>query len=99
MYIYLFHKLQRMENDINNFWDMASPNVKQAYGRNYIDALVRGVREGGHTHAPTVDPVVNAIEDAIRNEHPKARYLIDGSDKMLDRYCVSTQAQLFQLHL
>ena len=78
-----------MESDINSFWEAASPDVKQAYGRNYIDALIKGVREGGHTHAPTLDPVVDAMEDAITNEHPKPRYLVDGSDKILDRYCVS----------
>ena len=82
-------QLERMENEINGFWDAATEDVKKAYGRAYIDALIQGVREGGHTYAPTLKPVTEAMEDAVTNESPKERYLIDGSDKIVDRYCVS----------
>ena len=85
-------QLERMESNINQFWDAANPDVKEAYGRDYIDALIKGVREGGTTHAPTLDPVVDAMEDAITSENPRPRYLVDGSDKALDRYCVSSFA-------
>lgn len=82
-------QLERMENEINQYWDTASPDVKQAYGRAYIDALIEGVREGGQTYAPTLKPVIEAMEDSITSESPNERYLVDGSNKTLDRYCVS----------
>ena len=80
-----------MENEINGFWDAASEDVKKAYGRAYIDALIEGVRGQGQTYAPTLDPVIDAMDDAVTNERPNDRYLIDGSDKPLDRYCVSME--------
>ena len=79
-----------MENEINGFWDAASEDVKGAYGRAYIDALIQGVRGQGQTYAPTLNPVIEAMEDAVTNESPEERYLVDGSDKVLDKYCVST---------
>ena len=90
-------QLERMESNINGFWEAANPDVKEAYGRDYIDALIKGVREGGTTHAQTLDPVVDAMEDAITSENPRPRYLVDGSDKALDRYCVSSFA--YTLHI
>ena len=68
---------------------MASSEVKNAYGREYMDELVNGIKNAGTWCAPSLDPVIDAMVDAILSETPRYRYLIDGSKKAFDKFCVS----------
>ncbi|XP_052760123.1 D-beta-hydroxybutyrate dehydrogenase, mitochondrial-like [Mya arenaria] len=80
--------LSKMEATLEECWTLASDEVKEAYGREYINQQVAGLKASGSTSAPEVEPVVDAMQEAVCNTSPEYRYLIHGSSKPLDWYCV-----------
>ena len=59
------------------------------YGWEYVDQLIQGCRNIKAGGAATTKPVIDDMVDAILNKHPKARYLIHGTNRMFDKYAVS----------
>ena len=74
---------------LNDSWEAASSYTRSSYGRDYVDTLINGLRECGKTTHPTLLPVMKGIEHAVISKYPQCRYLIQGSNKPLDWYCVS----------
>lgn len=76
-------------------WDEASPEVKQFYGRDYFFRALKGYTECCSKIDPTLDtekavqPVTEAIKDALINTRPKARYIVDGGTGLFDIDSVS----------
>ncbi|WAQ96886.1 BDH-like protein [Mya arenaria] len=79
---------ETMEATLEECWTLASDEVKEAYGREYINQQVAGLKASGSTSAPEVEPVVDAMQEAVCNTSPEYRYLIHGSSKPLDWYCL-----------
>ena len=70
-------------------WEAADTEVQATYGKDYYDALykaVEGCRPYGY---PTLNPANEAFIDALTNENPQYRYLVDGAKAMVDDVCVS----------
>ncbi|KAK3085459.1 hypothetical protein FSP39_003715, partial [Pinctada imbricata] len=82
--------LDRIRKDFDRTWSGATQDIKDTYGREYmfahVDRLEGNDEEGSDRN---VVPVTDAFVDAIMNENPNTRYLIDGSPDWIDRYCVS----------
>ena len=70
-------------------WEVADDEIKSTYGRDYYNALYSGTEGCRPEGCPTLDPAINAFVDALTNEHPQYRYLIDGTRSYYDFYCVS----------
>ena len=74
---------------LKDSFDSASPQTRGSYGKDYVNSLIEGLRECGKTTHPTLKPVMKAMEHAVTSTRPHGRYLIQGSNKWLDWYCVS----------
>ena len=59
-------------------WTAASGDVRETYGRRYVDAVIAKQEAALTDSASTTKPVIDAIEDAIVSERPHTRYLIGG---------------------
>ena len=74
----------------DDMWSKASEEVKAVYGKNYFYLPYERMRKYGEKGAASSPkPVLDAIEDALLNIHPKPRYLVDGSCSLVDKYAVS----------
>jgi hypothetical protein len=86
---YSCFQLARVKKQIDAMWDAADAEVQTTYGKDYYDALYKAV-EGCRPHGyPTLDPANEAFIDALTNENPEYRYLVDGAKATVDNYCVS----------
>lgn len=76
-------------------WDEATPEVRHFYGRDYFFRALKGYTECCSKIDPTLDtekavqPVTEAIKDALINTRPKARYIVDGGTGLFDIDAVS----------
>ncbi|ESP04005.1 hypothetical protein LOTGIDRAFT_109862 [Lottia gigantea] len=77
------------EENVNDMNAAASPDVLNTYGNGYLHRLAMNGIEGCSTTYPNLIPVSDVLEDAIFNQKPESRYLIDGSNKLYDIDCVS----------
>lgn len=68
-------------------WEAADPEVKETYGKNYLFAQYERLAHITSSYH-SCDPVSDAIEDALVNENPAARYLVAGGSGAYDD-CVS----------
>lgn len=80
--------LKVMRKDFDTMWTEAGADVKETYGKDYLEGLyTAGVNSKDTTHK-TLAPVIDAYEDAIVNMSPQYRYLVDGSNQLFDIYCM-----------
>ncbi|XP_064594575.1 D-beta-hydroxybutyrate dehydrogenase, mitochondrial-like [Liolophura sinensis] len=77
---------ERMKRDLEIMWEEATPEVQEDYGRDYHFAVMSGICEAVGTAPNSLAPVIDAMEDGLVNEAPKSRYLIGGSNQILDAY-------------
>jgi len=77
--------LKWLKGEMNTMWDQASSELRSTYGRDYFDALFTGTAAAAKEAAKTMAPVIDAMEDALVNVHPQMRYLVDGSNKLIDK--------------
>ncbi|KAL3877401.1 hypothetical protein ACJMK2_035112 [Sinanodonta woodiana] len=76
--------LSWLRNMFDEMWEKSSDDVKETYGKDYLEALYNGTVKSASTSAKTVGNVIDAMEDAITSESPQIRYLVDGSKKLID---------------
>ncbi|XP_035827904.1 D-beta-hydroxybutyrate dehydrogenase, mitochondrial [Aplysia californica] len=67
-------------------WEEASEEVKEFYGRAHLQQELDDAKTSALTGCTTINPVLDAFEDALRNQSPKYRYLVDGSKSYIDVY-------------
>lgn len=75
-------------------WSNASEEVKAVYGQNYFYLPYEFNKKSGvagSAHSPK--PVLDAIEDALLNLNPKARYVVDGG--LFDIFSVRIHFSLY----
>lgn len=73
---------------MDRMWNQADPEVKQVYGRKYLESQFSSLDKAGDTSPCSVEPVIDAFIDAVTLENPKPRYLVDGGTGLIDKYCV-----------
>ncbi|XP_048728281.2 D-beta-hydroxybutyrate dehydrogenase, mitochondrial-like isoform X2 [Ostrea edulis] len=78
--------LKRLMNEMEIMWEHAEDDVKQAYGRAHLEGQFTGLHKALETCSPTMKPVIDALEDALVNERPSVRYLVDGGRGLVDWY-------------
>lgn len=74
---------QRLLKARDAMWEAASPEVKETYGKEYFFAQYERLSHLTSSY-PNCDPVSDAIEDALANENPAARYLVAGGSGLYD---------------
>lgn len=78
-----------MRRDFDTMWAEAGEEVRETYGKEYLDRLFEGAKGTSVTSYPTLAPVLDALEDAVVNQNPRIRYLVDGGSGLMDEFCVS----------
>lgn len=80
--------LKRLQDDEETMWKKADPEVKQVYGRKYLESQFSGLDRAADTSYRTTTPVIDAFVDAVALENPSTRYLVDGGRGLVDKYCL-----------
>lgn len=80
--------LKRLHDDKELMWKKADPDVKQVYGRKYLESQFSGLDKAADTSYRTTAPVIDAFVDAVTLVNPKTRYLVDGGRGLVDKYCL-----------
>lgn len=83
-----YSQLKRLQDDEETMWKKADPEVKQVYGRKYLESQFSGLDRAADTSYRTTTPVIDAFVDAVTLENPSTRYLVDGGRGLVDKYCV-----------
>ncbi|XP_071147897.1 D-beta-hydroxybutyrate dehydrogenase, mitochondrial-like [Mytilus edulis] len=83
---------ERVKKDCEEQWKEASEEIKRLYGRKYFFAWYDEmlVNRNDTRAASSSEPVIDALVDALRNVHPKYRYLVDGGQG----FNIDTRARL-----
>ncbi|XP_061177363.1 D-beta-hydroxybutyrate dehydrogenase, mitochondrial-like [Saccostrea echinata] len=79
--------LKRLKKDVDEMWNNADTEVRQAYGRKYLESQFSGLEKSPDPSYSTINPVIDAFVDAVTLENPKSRYLVDGGKGLIDYYC------------
>lgn len=77
-------QLPHIRSDLNSMWDSASEEVRQVYGKEYMNNQCKAVTEHSKSAATSLAPVIDAMENAISQGRVRARYLVDGSNQLSD---------------
>ncbi|XP_046351850.1 D-beta-hydroxybutyrate dehydrogenase, mitochondrial-like [Haliotis rufescens] len=80
--------LTRMRDEYDEMWEKASSDVKETYGKAYLDAKYDAFAQSASTTCSTLAPVIDALEDSVCNVKPLARYLVSGSNKWFDYFVI-----------
>ncbi|XP_033735353.1 D-beta-hydroxybutyrate dehydrogenase, mitochondrial-like [Pecten maximus] len=80
--------LRVMRRDFDTMWTEATEEVRGTYGQDYLETQYSNATKISSTSAPTLDPITDAMVDALLNTRPRTRYLIGGSNGLVDHYCV-----------
>ncbi|XP_061176159.1 D-beta-hydroxybutyrate dehydrogenase, mitochondrial-like [Saccostrea echinata] len=75
---------ERLKRDKEEMWSNADAEVRQVYGRKYLESQFSGQVEALDSSFPSTDPVIDAFVDALTLENPKSRYLVDGGSGLID---------------
>nr|KAG5714660.1 hypothetical protein BaRGS_000148 [Batillaria attramentaria] len=76
--------LPGIQSEFDFMWENAPEQVKQVYGRGYIDSQYKAVAELTKTAPSSLAPVVDTVENAVMQIRIGSRYLIDGSNQVFD---------------
>lgn len=79
MNLYLNTQFQRYRKEADEMWESASSEVREVYGRRYLDAMLESQRSSIGRGGGSTAPVMDAMEDAILSRRPHTRYMIAGS--------------------
>lgn len=76
--------LPGIRSEFDSMWENASEQVKQVYGKEFIESQYKAVTEITKTAPSSLAPVVDAIENTVMQRRIGSRYLIDGSNQVID---------------
>ncbi|KAK7111478.1 D-beta-hydroxybutyrate dehydrogenase, mitochondrial-like [Littorina saxatilis] len=77
--------IARIRREFDEMWAEASDEVKEVFSRDHFDKIMSEIEaDAGRSH-PTLTPVVKAISDALFSGDPDYRYIVDGSNQLLDK--------------
>ena len=71
--------------------------MQSVYGWNYIQEFIKSCREDGVDGCHKTTLVIDAMVDAITNTNPKYRYMVHGSNKIVDIWAVSMNTGILVL--
>ncbi|KAK7111477.1 D-beta-hydroxybutyrate dehydrogenase, mitochondrial-like [Littorina saxatilis] len=78
----------RISREFDEMWDEASDEVKEVFSKQYLDNILHSLEPVAMTTYPTLTPVLEAITDALTSGDPEYRYIVAGSNTLMDKYCV-----------
>ncbi|XP_069123441.1 D-beta-hydroxybutyrate dehydrogenase, mitochondrial-like [Argopecten irradians] len=80
--------LRIMRKDFDTMWEEATEEARSTYGKDYLETQYSNATKISSTSAPSLDPITDAMVDALLNTRPQTRYLIGGSNGLVDHYCI-----------
>ncbi|KAL5018019.1 hypothetical protein ScPMuIL_003741 [Solemya velum] len=77
------------QRDIATMLTSAGPDVRDCYGQDSLEEMRKNVQDPKkRLRPPSVDPVIDAMENAITLVNPQYRYLVHEGNTFLDKFCV-----------
>lgn len=83
--------MARIRAEYDEMWQQASPEVKEIFSRDYMNKTLRDTEDCASTAYPTLTPVIDTMVEALSSCDPEYRYLIDGSNSLMDKFCMLTR--------
>lgn len=82
-------QLPTYETELEKMWQSSPQEVKQTYGRTYVDGMIKSIADYSSKSSNSIAAVVDTIEMSVISQNPKQRYLVDGSSSLVDQDNVS----------
>lgn len=68
-------------------WNLARHEVQTAYTKTYVHSWTNApITRGWNSDADIMKPVSMAVQDALCNRFPNARYLVDGYGIVMSKF-------------
>ena len=80
--------MARIGREFEEMWKEASKEAKEVFTKAARDRILKETDAHASDTYPTLTPVIRAITDALTSGDPEFRYIVDGSNKWIDTYCV-----------
>ena len=74
---------------MEEMWSSAKDDVKETYGRQYVELPIEPLRKGLTGANNDTKPVTDALEDALTSSDPHTRNIVGGGDGFYDSDAVS----------
>ena len=85
-YTTLYLLLQPILQQVSEVWGKLDRDIQEDYGKEYVDTWVHSIQEKCSTSPPiSMQPVIEALTDAVLSPSPSTRYLIGGSTGWIDK--------------
>lgn len=78
-----------MRRDFDIMWAEAGEEVRETYGKEYLDRLFEGVKGILVIFYFILVFVLDVLEDVVVNQNFRIRYFVDGGSGFMDEFCVS----------
>ncbi|XP_076451577.1 D-beta-hydroxybutyrate dehydrogenase, mitochondrial-like [Babylonia areolata] len=76
--------LPRIQEELRSLWAEADGSVRQVYGNKYVDSQYKAIADHSKTAPTSLAPVIDTMEGAVLQVRVRARYLVDGSNQLID---------------
>ncbi len=70
-----FFKKENIENILQGVWNKMSDSLKEEYGKEYFDFVLRSMCSWSGQGSSDLQPVLTAVEEALTVVNPKERYV------------------------
>ncbi|XP_033634215.1 D-beta-hydroxybutyrate dehydrogenase, mitochondrial-like [Asterias rubens] len=70
-----FFKKENIENILQGVWNKMSDSLKEEYGKEYFDFVLRSMCSWSGQGSSDLQPVLTAVEEALTVINPKERYI------------------------
>ncbi|XP_064620642.1 D-beta-hydroxybutyrate dehydrogenase, mitochondrial-like [Lineus longissimus] len=74
------------EEELTNIWDAMDEELREDYGREYLDAYKKDLESQATNTHPDLDPVLKKIVEAVAAQFPRERYLIGASSGIYELF-------------
>lgn len=73
-----------IQEELHLMWEEAEEGVQQLYGDRYVDRQHKAIAEHSKTAPNSLAPVVDMLEAVVLQARVRSRYLVDGSNQLID---------------
>ena len=80
--------MARIGREFDEMWADASDEMKEVFSREQLDNILHDTEAEGSSSCATLTPVIAAMAEALTSGDPELRYIVHGSNRLLDNCCV-----------
>ncbi|KAL8593203.1 hypothetical protein ACOMHN_009858 [Nucella lapillus] len=76
--------LPGIQDELRSMWEAAEKSTRQMYGDKYTERQHKAIAEHSKSAPNSLAPVIDTLEGAVLQVRVRSRYLVDGSNQLID---------------